>query len=111
MIFAGLVGLALLCAVKAERTPGGDIQLAPASTLLKNGVYGSKLFSLQNEGSMYADPVYVLELHGTAYQQGYDAGLLFGREFAVNYDNLMTGTIFSKCVAIIDTTSLTKRIG
>lgn len=87
-----LVALAAATAF-AQTLPGSDVQLSAAATLVKEGKHGSKLYSLQNQGSMYEDPVYVLELHGTAYQQGYDAGLLFGKEFEENYDNLMTGLL------------------
>ena len=46
---------------------------------------GSELVALYSEPA-YTDPIYLLTLHGSApYDQGYDAGVLFGKQFADNY--------------------------
>jgi hypothetical protein len=46
---------------------------------------GSELFALNSEPA-YVDPIYVVSLYGdTPYDQGYDAGVLVGQQFADNY--------------------------
>lgn len=48
---------------------------------------GSELVALYSEPA-YVDPIYVLSLHGTSFQQGFDAGYLFGKQIITNYNNL-----------------------
>jgi hypothetical protein len=49
---------------------------------------GSELVALYSEPA-YNYPIYVLNLHGnTPYDQGYDGGVLFGKQIAENYQSL-----------------------
>jgi hypothetical protein len=46
---------------------------------------GSELFALNSEPT-YVDPIYLVSLYGdTPYEQGYDAGVLVGKQFSDNY--------------------------
>lgn len=52
---------------------------------------GSELVALTSTPA-YTDPIYVVSLYGdTPYEQGYDAGVLVGQQFADNYHNLLSG--------------------
>jgi len=52
---------------------------------------GSELFALYSEPA-YVDPIYLVSLYGdTPYDQGYDAGVLVGKQFYDNYHNLLSG--------------------
>jgi hypothetical protein len=70
--------------------PGSDIQVPSGKTLLQRGPKGSKLYTIDAENSVYNDPVYLLDLTApSAYEQGFDAGVLFGGQCIENYDSLM----------------------
>lgn len=83
---------AMLTAVsaKAGKTmPVGTIgEVSRQESVLKLQT-GSELVALYSEPA-YANPIYLLNLHGdTSLQQGFDAGVLFGRQFQENYNNLL----------------------
>ncbi len=50
---------------------------------------GSELVALYSSPS-YVDPIYVLSLHGDQYySQGYDAGILLGKQVNENYQVIL----------------------
>mmetsp|Transcript_19427 Transcript_19427/g.27920 ORF Transcript_19427/g.27920 Transcript_19427/m.27920 type:complete len:498 (+) Transcript_19427:40-1533(+) len=69
----------------------GVIGSVTKQTVISKLDSGSELVSLDTQPA-YEEPIYVLSLHGsTSRSQGYDAGLLFGKQFAENYNNLLSG--------------------
>ena len=70
-------------------TPVGTIGTVTRQESVTKLETGSELVALYSEPA-YVNPIYVLNLHGeTSHQQGYDAGVLFGKQFQENYDSLL----------------------
>jgi hypothetical protein len=67
----------------------GTIGKVTQQTVLGKLESGSQFVQLDTEPA-YADPVYILNLRGEPYNQGYDAGVLVGEQWDENYQSLFT---------------------
>lgn len=84
---AALTGLA--AARSSESKPVGTIGAVTKQEVQQKLDTGSELVALYSEPA-YENPIYVMSLHGdTSYQQGFDAGVLFGKQFEENYNSLL----------------------
>ena len=63
--------------------------MANRATLVATGPYGSKLYTIDSDNSVYDDHPQLLDLTAsTPYQQGYDNAYLVGAQYIENYDLL-----------------------
>lgn len=75
----------------AVAKPVGTIGTVTRQESVSRRDSGSELVALYSEPA-YVNPIYVLSLRGeTSYGQGYDAGVLMGKQTAKNYQNLFYG--------------------
>jgi hypothetical protein len=77
----------LVSAKGGDVTPVGVIGSVTRQETVMKLESGSELVALYSEPA-YVNPIYVMSLHGTSFQQGMDAGVLFGAQFAENYASL-----------------------
>lgn len=101
--------LKIFTAAGEVRVPGGDIQTPTGYTLLRRGLKGSKLYSIDAASSIYDDAPLLLNLvKGSSYDQGFDNGYLMGKSYIENYNALMV-SLFGDAwwePAVADITSL-----
>lgn len=80
--------LSLASAGSQDSTPVGTIGTVTRQETVQKLSSGSELVALYSEPA-YVNPIYVLSLHGeTSFNQGYDAGYLFGKQIETNYNSL-----------------------
>jgi hypothetical protein len=90
--------LRVLVAFAAVYVSAADVgwNIVPASwELVANGTFGASLFRSSAAGSVYEQQPLLLTLHGTRYQQGYDAGFLTGA---------MANHTYNSCVPLLAST-------
>jgi hypothetical protein len=72
----------------AAVTPAGKMGSVTKQETVRRLDSGSELVALYSEPA-YVNPIYLLSLHGSSsYDQGHDAGLLFGNQISENYQSL-----------------------
>ena len=79
-VFFSVVCIITCILVKSEVNPlpGSDIQIPKGNILLKTGKFRGKLYSVDSPTSVYSDSPLILDLHGSSFEQGFDAGFLLG---------------------------------
>jgi hypothetical protein len=86
LLFIGI----LSCISALSVIPGSDIRTPDEFSLIKEGKFGSKLYSVNTLNSSYANTPYVLDIHApNAYMSGFDAGYLTSEMIVANYQSLM----------------------
>ena len=82
---------------------GSDIQSPSGYELLREGKFGSQLYQITAEGSVYEDNPYLLNiLAPTAYGQGFDTGFLLSEEIVANYQSLMVALFGDEVMTLWD---------
>ena len=84
-----LISLLIAGALSAVHSkPIGTIGTVTKQETLQKLASGSELVALYSDPA-YVNPIYLLNLHGSSsFDQGYDAGFLFGKQIMKNYQNL-----------------------
>ncbi len=92
LLFHALIVLVLfIVLVSSSGVPGGgDIQKIDGYTFISKGKFGSALYSINAPNSVYTNPPLLMDLRGPGgFEQGFDMGLLLGKEFVENYNSLL----------------------
>lgn len=92
-----LVILLIFChaVLTLSGVPGGsDIKTVEGYSLLAKGKFGSNLYTLKAPSSVYVDAPLLVDIRGPdSFSQGFDVGLLLGKAFVENYNNLLVSLL------------------
>eukprot|EP01121_Diplochlamys_sp_Union-15-3_P022670 TRINITY_DN972_c0_g1_i1.p1 TRINITY_DN972_c0_g1~~TRINITY_DN972_c0_g1_i1.p1 ORF type:complete len:422 (-),score=61.99 TRINITY_DN972_c0_g1_i1:2-1267(-) len=86
-----LILLFIILPLSFAQTDGFKI-VTPSGYTLVNSHNQSRLYTIQ-DGGAYDKPVYLLDLHGTHYQMGYDYGVIFGSAIESTYQKFLANLI------------------
>lgn len=59
---------------RSDTTIGYNVVAPDNFTVLRKGIHGGNLYEMAAEGAVYEHLPYLMDMHGTRYQHGFDAG-------------------------------------